>query len=142
MNTPLRPSINTCPTRDPAPKDHSLYAHAKRRGRTDQLNDLRESDGNAPVIQSEAGILGRNIAYGSIPNQFVIVKSNTARSAAGIMVRQTVELRQAPYIRMRSLCIHPQGEEDQVGTPCKKMHTSQLCNQWGFRLSPIGPIQF
>ena len=74
-------------------------------------------EGTLNVVESTDS----NLWHGRLGhNQFVIVKSNTAPNVAGIMVRQTVELRQAPYIRMRSLCIHPQGRQEKVGTPCNQ----------------------
>ena len=52
-----------------APREHSLYPHAEWLGGTNQLNDPRAGDGDAPASQIEAGILGRNIADGSISDQ-------------------------------------------------------------------------
>ena len=65
VNTPPEPSNSIYQKRDLASKDYSLHTHAEWSGRTDQPNDLGESDDNAPTLWTKAGILGWSIAEGS-----------------------------------------------------------------------------
>ena len=59
----------------------------------DQPDDSRESDGNAPTVRTEAGILGGGTVDGRISDKSFVVKSNQARSAASTMVREGTSLR-------------------------------------------------
>ena len=75
------------------PKDRSLHTHAEWSGRTDQLNDPREGDDNAPTLQTKARILGRSIVDDNILDKPFAVESNKARGAPSIMVREGTDLR-------------------------------------------------
>ena len=64
--------------RDLAPTDCSIYYHVKWLGGTDQLDDPREGDGDAPTLQTKVEILGRTILDGSISDKPFAVESNKA----------------------------------------------------------------
>ena len=135
------PSLQTVPLRerDQAPKDHSIYTHAKWSSRTDQSDVPRESNNNAPALWTEAGILGRSIVNGCIFDKSFVIQSNQARSATCTVVWEGTNLRKTSHIRMRGLCIHPTGEKNQAFTPCNEMHISRLRNRWGIRVQTMGP---
>ena len=78
--------------RNPAPKDRSLHTYAKWSGKTDEPDDPREGDCNALALQIKAGILGRSIVDGSVPDKSITVESNQARSATSTMVRKRTDL--------------------------------------------------
>ena len=59
--------------RDQTSTDHSLHPNAERCIRTNELDDPRKSDGNAPTIKTQAEILGRSIANGNILEKSIVV---------------------------------------------------------------------